>query len=442
MNMTMIDSGIGWLGQIPSDWELYKGKYIFSLRTTKGNLYSKQLLSPTQKYGVIPQELYEKLSGMNAVKLSETTDYSTLKTVHVGDYCISLRSFQGGFEYSNYEGVVSPAYQIFYPIREVDRRYYKYLFKDDRFITEMNSFTMSLRDGKPISFSDFGNSIIPYPSLTEQHRIADYLDKKCASIDAAIDAGEKEIEKFKTYKQSVVANAVTKGLNPNVEMKDSGLIWMGKIPKHWGVTKLKYLYDNSHGSAVRVGPFGSSLSTSDYTDEGIWVYTQRTVIDNDFVNNDVRVSEAKALELHSFNVSEGDILITTRGTLGKVAIVPQYAPRGILHPCLIRFRVQTDRFNPRLLMHMFNNSDFFMNQINYISNGTTIDALYSYNLKDLILPEIPMEEQAMIIEYLDNKCSGIDSLISTKTQQISKLKAYKKSLIYTYVTGKKEVPNG
>jgi len=242
MNTMMKDSGIGWLGCIPDDWKLYKGKYVFSLRTTKGNQYSKQLLSPTQKYGVIPQELYEKLSGMNTVKLSESTDYSTLKTVHVGDYCISLRSFQGGFEYSNYEGVVSPAYQIFYPTREIDHRYYKYLFKDDRFITEMNSFTMSLRDGKPISFSDFGNSIIQYPDIKEQHRIADYLDKKCEAIDAAIAAGDKEIEKLKAYKQAVITKAVTKGLNPDVKMKESGIEWIGDMPEKWELRKIKNLF--------------------------------------------------------------------------------------------------------------------------------------------------------------------------------------------------------
>lgn len=144
----MKESGIPWIGEIPKNWELIKGKYIFTQRNQKDNKINLELLSPTQNYGVIPQKKYEELSGMNAVKLKESTDLHLLKTIHKGDYCISLRSFQGGFEYSEYEGVVSPAYQVFYPITPIDRGYYKYLFKEKTFINKMNSYTMSMRDGK------------------------------------------------------------------------------------------------------------------------------------------------------------------------------------------------------------------------------------------------------------------------------------------------------
>lgn len=124
----MKDSGVEWIGKIPKDWLLERGKYIFLQRNQRGNKDNLQLLSPTQKYGVIPQLLYDELSGMNAVKLNEKVDLSLMKTIHNGDYCISLRSFQGGFEYSKYEGVVSPAYQVFYPQIMISDGYYKYLF--------------------------------------------------------------------------------------------------------------------------------------------------------------------------------------------------------------------------------------------------------------------------------------------------------------------------
>lgn len=136
----MKDSGIEWIGIIPASWELYKGKYMFAQRNLRGNTIKLQLLSPTQKYGVIPQSVYEERSGMNAVKLNENANLSTLKTIHKGDFCISLRSFQGGFEYSEYEGVVSPAYQVFYPVTKIVRGYYKYLFKECGFIEKMNSY--------------------------------------------------------------------------------------------------------------------------------------------------------------------------------------------------------------------------------------------------------------------------------------------------------------
>lgn len=183
----MKDSGIEWIGQIPKYWSVIKGKYIFAQRNERGNNINLEQLSPTQEFGVIPQTLYEELSGMRAVKLNEKTDLNILKTIHKGDFCISLRSFQGGFEYSEYEGVVSPAYQVFYNIVEVCNTYYKYLFKEKSFIDKMNSYTMSLRDGKNISFNDFGKTKISLPPINEQKAIAEYLDHKTSAINEAID---------------------------------------------------------------------------------------------------------------------------------------------------------------------------------------------------------------------------------------------------------------
>ena len=198
-----------WYGQIPSEWKELKGKYVFKQRNDRGNNVCLQLLSPTQKYGVIPQDKYEELTGMNAVKLNDSTNYALLKTIHKGDYCISLRSFQGGFEYSEYEGVVSPAYQVFYPIITIADGYYKYLFKEKGFIDVMNSYTMSLRDGKNIAFDDFGDTFIPVPPLDEQQEIADYLDNKCAEIERIIADKKSQIETLDGYKKSLIYEYVT-----------------------------------------------------------------------------------------------------------------------------------------------------------------------------------------------------------------------------------------
>ncbi len=203
------DSGIEWIGEIPKEWSLLKAKYIFIQRNQKGNEISLQLLSPTQKYGVIPQTLYEELTTNKAVKLKESVNLAELKTIHKGDYCISLRSFQGGFEYSEYEGVVSPAYQVFYPIKQIADGYYKYMFKDIGFIEKMNSYTLSLRDGKNIAFSDFGNTCIPVPPLTEQARIADFLDNKCSEIDRAVAEKREQLTTLEEYKKSVIYEYVT-----------------------------------------------------------------------------------------------------------------------------------------------------------------------------------------------------------------------------------------
>lgn len=204
----MKDSKV-WYGQIPSEWKELKGKYVFNQRNDRGNNVFLQLLSPTQKYGVIPQDKYEELTGMNAVKLNDSTNYALLKTIHKGDYCISLRSFQGGFEYSEYEGVVSPAYQVFYPIITIADGYYKYLFKEKGFIDVMNSYTISLRDGKNIAFVDFGDTFIPVPPLDEQQEIADYLDNKCAEIEQIIADKKSQIETLDGYKKSLIYEYVT-----------------------------------------------------------------------------------------------------------------------------------------------------------------------------------------------------------------------------------------
>ena len=203
-NAPMKSSGIPWAETIPTHWEIDKGKFRFELRRTKGNPRNLELMSPTQKYGVIPQS---QLEGVVLVK--ENTDLNAFRTICIGDFCISLRSFQGGFEYSNYEGVVSPAYQVFYPIKPIADGYFKFVFKSDGFISYINTFSMSLRDGKNIAFEDFGNSSIPIPPLDEQIEIANYLDSKCAAIDQAITDKTQQIETLKAYKSSLIYEYVT-----------------------------------------------------------------------------------------------------------------------------------------------------------------------------------------------------------------------------------------
>lgn len=209
-NVPMRDSGIEWIGEIPKTWEMVKGKYLFTQRSSKGNELGLTLLSPTQKYGVIPQSMYEKVTGMKPVKIDQQKDLNLFKTIHKGDFCISLRSFEGGFEYSYYEGVVSPAYQVFYRIdnNSIDT-YYKYLFKDKTFIDKMNSYTMSLRDGKNIAFNDFGNTYITVPSKSEQQQIADYLDNKVSQIQNIIKSKQQQINQLTEYKNSLIFEYVT-----------------------------------------------------------------------------------------------------------------------------------------------------------------------------------------------------------------------------------------
>lgn len=199
----MKGSGIPWIDMIPNEWDTCRGHFIFTQRKAKGNT-NQLLLAATQKSGMYPQHLLEV-----CVQVKEDTDLQTFRTVCCNDFVISIRSFQGGFEMSKYEGVCSPAYQVFHNTQQINHVFFKYLFKSDGFIERMNSLTVGIREGKNILYADFANSYLAIPPLKEQLRIADYLDKKCAQIDSAIAKKETLVEKLTTYKKSLIYECVT-----------------------------------------------------------------------------------------------------------------------------------------------------------------------------------------------------------------------------------------
>ena len=221
----MKDSGVEWLGDVPAGWELHRAKRLFKLTNDRGN-DNLTLLAATQKRGMWPQD---RLEGV--VRVKDDTDLSKFRTVHKNDYVISLRSFQGGFERSDFEGVCSPAYQTFCAIKPINHQYFKYLFKSPSFIDHMNSLTLGIREGKTIKFDDFATQVLPIPPLDEQRCIAEY----------------------KTYKNSVVCRTVTKGLDVNVSMKNSGVEWLGEVPEGWRITPIKHLFYISKTIAGRTG---------------------------------------------------------------------------------------------------------------------------------------------------------------------------------------------
>ena len=427
MSRKLVDRGVDWVGQVPENWDFQKGKYLFRQRNERGNKKELQLLSPTQKYGCIPQSLYEELTGANAVKLNEKTDLNMLKTIHVGDFCISLRSFQGGFEYSEYEGVVSPAYQVFYPIyNNVHRGYYKYMFKDGAFIDKINSFTLSLRDGKNIAFDDFGDTFLPVPSFEEQKSISEYLDKKTSEIDAAINEAQMLIDKYKAYKQSVITEAVTKGLNPQVKLRNSDIEWIGKIPIHWGLSRMETLFVEG----VQKNIF--------YEFDHALKFTYGALVPK---NEEGDVSELKGTYLAYSIIEEDDIAINGLNlnfdfVSQRVARCPQ---RGILTSAYLILKPYNKKYS-RYFTYQLKSWD---NQKVFHGMGKGVRLTLSFSeVKKMLMPMPPFEEQQAIADYLDDKCMQIDSIISRKETLISQLQEYKKSIIFEYVTGKKEVPNG
>lgn len=324
------------------------------------------------------------------------------------------------------------------PIEGYSRRFLYWVIKSDEFWNWFNFRNAGNSTIIHLYQGDFAEFLYAFPNYEEQEAIADFLDEHCGKLDGIIADLEKQIETLKAYKKSLITETVTKGLNRNAPMKDSGISWIGKIPKHWDVKRLKYMLEDSNDN-MRVGPFGSALSTADYSETGYWVYTQRTVLDDNFTSNDTYIDESKYKELIVFSVKSGDVLITTRGTIGKVAIVPEEHFTGVLHPCIIRFRMNPKMLSHELLKIIFNDSDFISKQFVYMSNATTIDVIYSYSLKDIVLPVIPLDEQNEIIQFLLTQCGIIDETLIDKQTQLAKMQSHRSSLIFEYVTGKKRV---
>jgi type I restriction enzyme S subunit len=440
----MKDSGIRWIGEIPESWNTKRIKYVANL---KGRIGWQGLTSEEYQdegafliTGVdfldggidwencyhVPMKRWEEAKDIQI----QNGDLLITKDGTVGK--VAIVSGMPG-ETSLNSGVLR-----IMPIEGYSRRFLYWVLQSEEFWNWFNYKNAGNSTIIHLYQGDFNEFVYVFPDYEHQEAIADYLDKHCAKLDGIISDLEVQIETLQKYKKSLITETVTKGLDKSVPMKNSGFEWIGQIPEHWELKRLKYMLEDCKDN-LRVGPFGSALSTDEYTEEGKWVYTQRIVLDNNFESNDTFIDEKKFNELKGFKVRGGDILITTRGTIGKVAIVPEECEQGILHPCLIRFRVNTDFISRELIELIFNECDFVTKQFTYMSNATTIDVIYSYSLKDIILPIIPSDEQKRIAKFLKAKCSAIDAILNGKIAQLNNMKAHKESLIFEYVTGKKRI---
>ncbi|MBS6458244.1 MAG: restriction endonuclease subunit S [Firmicutes bacterium] len=427
----MKNSGVEWIGQIPKGWELRRAKTLFTQRNSKGNGI-EVLLSPTQKYGVVPQSQLE-----GVVQVKEDTDLQMFKTVHKGDFVISLRSFQGGFEYSLYEGVCSPAYQVFYPTSPICDTYYRYLFKSQSFISKMNNLTVGIREGKNIQYVDFANSQIPVPPLAEQERIAVFLNAECAEIDAVLEKTRASIEEYKKLKQAIITQAVTKGIRGDRPMKDRGIEWIGEIPAEWSVVKQKYFW-NTIESGVSVNAADKPVDNSE----------QYGVLKTSAVSKFMFIpTEHKQVNLEEYGrvscpVRADSIIASRMNTpelVGACGYVQNNYPNLFLPDRLWQITFK-DELSPKYAWYYL--SGIRVRQyISSLSTGTSSSmqniSQSQYGNIFITIPSIG--EQSEIAKYLDEKCNSVDALIAKKQQYLTEIENYKKSLIYEYVTGKKEV---
>ena len=414
----MKDSGTEWIGEIPEGWELIKAKYLFSPRNEKGNS-TLVLLSPTQKYGVIPQSQLE-----GVVQVKESTDLRAFKTIHIGDFVISLRSFQGGFEFSNYEGVCSPAYQVFHATKDLSNDFFRYLFKSDGFISKINSLTVGIREGKNIQYWDFSNMLLAVPPKEVQIRSAQYLNTKCSEIDVLLSKTRSSIEEYKKLKQAVITQAVTKGVRGEREMKDSGVEWIGEIPVGWTIQRF-----------ARVAEVKSNLVSPDNYLEYPQISPENIEKDSGKLLLPCKTVGEVGIISGNHLFHKGQILYSKiRPKLNKVCIAPF---DGLCSADMYPIETNNDT---RYIMYCIL-SNGFLQQVSMITENRVKMPKINQTELSRLLVAIPnfLTEQKEIAAYLDTKCAEIDGLIAKKEQLVKELESYKKSLIYEVVTGKREV---
>ncbi|WP_201710455.1 restriction endonuclease subunit S [Streptococcus salivarius] len=435
----MKESGIDWIGQIPEEWESGKVKYFSKISAgatpDRNNLLFWNGDINWMSSGEVNQEIVkytaETITNL-ALKKSST------KLLPIGTVMLAMNG-QGktkgtvailAIETASNQSLAS----FIVDGNRLNNQYLYYFFKAG--YSYIRGLKGEDRDG--LNLQLVSNITVLLFDIKEQQKIADFLDKKTTQLDKVKSLLEEQIQKLKDYRSSLIYETVTKGLDKTVPMKDSGIKWIGQVPEGWGVSKLKFTLEKVSNN-IKVGPFGSSLSGDAIRSSGKWVYNQRNVLDNNFTETDTFISDAKWKELKNFSVVSGDILLTTRGTIGRIAIVPKDYFEGILHPCLMKFRVDSHIVQPRLIKYFFNDTTLVKEQLKFLSNSTTIDVIYSYNLKNIIIPIIPLEEQYGILEYLDKHASNVDALIKVKQEQIDNINKQRQTLIYDYVTGKRRV---
>ncbi|EOC2062526.1 restriction endonuclease subunit S [Campylobacter upsaliensis] len=393
-------------GKIPAHWEVKRLRHIFKEVSIKkcGN---EQQLCATQSYGVIPKKLYS----YKTVEVI-SSDLNSFKLVKKDNFVISLRSFEGGIEHSNYQGIISPAYTILEPQVEIYSFYFKFLFKSSFFISTLNIHKIGIREGQNISYASLQYTPIPLPPLQEQKEIAEFLDKKCEKIQNYINKKQKLITLLQEKKQALINEVVTKGLNPNIESKNSGIAYLGLIPHHWEVKKLKYLAtlrnQKSNDSDFKVGleniesQTGKYISTNEvvFEDSGIYFY-----------KNDILFGKL-------------------RPYLAKVFLADR---EGV---CVSEFLVLTPKKQCGNFLKFLMLSPLFISVVDGSTYGSKMPRASWEFIGNLKIPLPPLHEQKEIAEFLDSKVAQIDSVIEKTKKQIELIKEYKNTLINEAVCGR------
>ena len=419
----MKDSGIEWVGKIPVSWSIKKLNAFYSRKTIK-NHPNERVLSVYREYGVIPKD---SRSDNHNVTSENTSAYLLVQPTNL--VVNKMQAWQGSMGISNHQGIVSPAYFVYQETAVPrERRFFHYLLRSNIYAQEFRRLSRGMREGQwDLTAYDFERTPIIVPPLLEQQQIATFLDIKCSQIDRLSDNIKQQIEELGEYKKALITQAVTKGLDPDVEMKDSGIEWIGKIPSHWSILRIANIYTERSETGCKddlpilMVSINSGVSNGEVLDE------ERTRM--------VVRSEDKSLYKR---VYPDDLVYNTmrawQGAFGAVRVnglvSPAYvtaAPKIDIDSRYIEYLLRTPPAKEEMKRYSYGIADFRMR-------------LYWQYFKNISVALPPLDEQHHIASFIDSSYFKIDSVIKKKSELLETLQDYKKSLIYDYVTGKREVP--
>lgn len=406
------DSGVEWLEEIPEHWEVEHSKWLFSQRKERCRRDDEQLTA-SQKYGVIPQSKFIELEGRRVVMVMLNPEL--LKRVYKGDFVISMRTFQGGIEMSEYDGAVSSAYVPLKPGGEIHSGYFKYLFKTERYIKALGNTSNLIRDGQALRFENFSMVDLPVVPFEEQKRIAIFLDQKTAEIDALIAKKQRQIELLDEQKAILINRAVTRGLNPNVKLKPSGIEWIGDIPEHWETGKIRHLFDNLNNRRIPL----STVDRGKMTERRYDYYGASGVID--------KVEDYLYDEDLLLIAEDGANLVFRNLPLAVIATGKYWVNN---HAHILRPKSGPLHY----WFHALECADYTTSITGAAQPKLTKDAISSISL-----PNPPLEEQEQILAHIQQSEDLKKSLRKTIEAQLDSLKAFRSTLIAHAVTGRIKV---
>ena len=416
---TYKDSGIQWWEEIPTHWDLKKAKHIFSLVTE--NVSDSSL----------PKIALENIESWTGKYIETDSDFMGEGVEFKKDDILfgKLRPYLAKVYKAEFAGQAVGDIYVFRGNEEQNPEYLKYLLLSYPFISVVDGSTYGAK--MPRANWDFiSHLVLPCPPKSEQVTIAAFLDHKVGQIDATIAEKEQMLKELKAYRSAIISEAVTKGLDKNVEMKDSGIEWMGMIPKHWGLVKLK----NKAKVNGRIGFRG--YTTADLVPKGQGAYTiggkhiTNCVID---LSNPDFISWDKYYESPEIMVKKGDILMAQRGSLGKAALVREDIGHATINPSLVL--LNSIAMN-EVFLYYYLVSSSCLAYIDLLNTATAVPMISQNQIENIFVPIPSGKEQKQIADYLDRKTKEIDETTIIVSTQISDLKSYKSALITEAVTGK------